>query len=152
MKKRPAGPTVVAIYMFRPEELQLLLTGIVDSPSTRSSLYSVKTFEELRAGATYEDYTPSSTVIEWFWSIVLQTFTNEQRRKLLWFVTASDRIPLGGLKELTFCVQRNGGDADRLPTALTCFGRLLLPEYRSREKLMEMLSMAIEESEGFGLI
>lgn len=39
--------------------------------------------------------------------------TSEQRRKLLFFVTASDRVPVGGLKELTFVVQRNGPDSDR---------------------------------------
>jgi ubiquitin-protein ligase E3 A len=37
----------------------------------------------------------------------------DQKRKLLLFVTASDRVPVGGLKELTFYVQRNGPDSDR---------------------------------------
>ena len=49
------------------------------------------------------------------------------------FVTASDRVPLKSLGNLTFVIQRNGPDTDRLPTALTCFGRLLLPEYSTKE-------------------
>jgi hypothetical protein len=74
------------------------------------------------------------------------------KQKLLVFVTSSDRIPLNGLKSLTFVIQRNGPDSDRLPTALTCFGRLLLPEYSSEEKLKDRLTAAIENASGFGLV
>lgn len=38
----------------------------------------------------------------------------------------------------------------RLPTSSTCFGRLLLPEYSSRDKMEERLCLAIENSQGFG--
>ncbi|CDH57609.1 probable e3 ubiquitin-protein ligase hectd2-like [Lichtheimia corymbifera JMRC:FSU:9682] len=109
--------------------------------------------KELQDVADYDDgYNPDHLVIRWFWSIVHNDMTSEQRRKLLFFVTASDRVPVGGLKELTFVVQRNGPDSDRLPTALTCFSRLLLPEYDSREKLRERLITAIENAKGFGLV
>ena len=74
------------------------------------------------------------------------------KRMLLEFVTASDRVPLKGLASLTFVIQRNGPDTDRLPSALTCFGRLLLPEYSSKEKLRERLATAIENAKGFGLV
>ena len=67
-------------------------------------------------------------------------------------MTASDRIPLRGFKALTFVVQQNGRDSNRLPTALTCFGRLLLPEYESAEKLKDRLLTAIQNANGFGLI
>ena len=80
------------------------------------------------------------------------SFSLELKRKLLIFVTASDRIPLNGLKSLTFVIQRNGPDSDRLPTALTCFGRLLLPEYATEEKLRSRLITAIENAAGFGLV
>lgn len=40
----------------------------------------------------------------------------------------------------------------RLPTAHTCFNHLLLPEYSSRDKLEQRLLIAIEQSEGFGLL
>ena len=39
----------------------------------------------------------------------------------------------------------------RLPTSLTCFGRLLLPEYSSREALEEKLDKALENAKGFGV-
>jgi ubiquitin-protein ligase E3 A len=76
----------------------------------------------------------------------------EHQRMLLEFVTASDRVPLKGLDTLQFVIQRNGPDTDRLPTALTCFGRLLLPEYSSSEKLQNRLITAIENARGFGLV
>jgi hypothetical protein len=39
----------------------------------------------------------------------------------------------------------------RLPTAMTCFSRLLLPEYSDQQKLADRLMKALENSKGFGL-
>ena len=47
--------------------------------------------------------------------------------------------------------QRDGPDSNRLPTSHTCFNSLLLPSYRSKEKLADRLKLAILNSEGFGL-
>ncbi|KAJ2975631.1 hypothetical protein NUW58_g8301 [Xylaria curta] len=80
-------------------------------------------------------------------------FDDRMRRKLLEFVTSSDRLPVGGAGSIQFVIQKNGeedGEAARLPTAYTCYGHLLLPEYRDREVLRERLSMAVENAEGFG--
>lgn len=38
----------------------------------------------------------------------------------------------------------------RIPTSMTCFGKLLLPEYSSFEKLKRKLEIALENSQGFG--
>jgi ubiquitin-protein ligase E3 A len=76
----------------------------------------------------------------------------DYKKLLLEFVTASDRVPLKGLASLVFVIQRNGPDTDRLPSALTCFGRFLLPEYSSKSKLKERLTTAIENAKGFGLV
>jgi hypothetical protein len=54
---------------------------------------------------------------------------------------------------MMFIVQRNGEEDDpagRLPTSYTCYGTLLLPEYRDREMLRERLGMALENAQGFG--
>ncbi|ORX56236.1 hypothetical protein DM01DRAFT_1303664 [Hesseltinella vesiculosa] len=108
---------------------------------------------ELERITEYDDgYFDEHPVIRHFWSVVHNDFTREQKHKLLLFVTASDRIPVGGLKELTFVIQRNGPDSDRLPTALTCFSRLLLPEYSSKDKLRDRITTSIENSKGFGLV
>ncbi|KAI9092800.1 hypothetical protein DFS34DRAFT_596368 [Phlyctochytrium arcticum] len=134
----------LALKMCRSTELKHLLIGT--TPTTVS-------FQALEKAACYDDgYSESHPVIEWFWSIVHDQFDICTKRKLLEFVTASDRVPVGGWGGVTFVIQRNGPDTDRLPTALTCFGRLLLPEYASREKLHDRLLTAIENAKGFGLV
>lgn len=47
---------------------------------------------------------------------------------------------------------RGGGEADRLPTAHTCFNHMLLPTYTGKEALRQRLEMALENAEGFGLM
>jgi len=87
-----------------------------------------------------------------FWSIV-KRYDDRMKRRLLEFVTASDRVPVGGLKNLQFVVQRNGaqeGHGGHLPTAYTCYGTLLLPEYQSKDIMRERLAMALENAQGFG--
>ena len=71
-------------------------------------------------------------------------------RRLLEFVTASDRLPVGGEDRVAFVVQRYGSDEQRLPGSMTCFGRLLLPEYSTKEVMKEKLEQAIEHAKGFG--
>jgi HECT-domain (ubiquitin-transferase) len=48
-------------------------------------------------------------------------------------------------------IQRDGPDSDKLPTSHTCFNTLLLPEYASRDKMLNRLKLAIMNAEGFGL-
>ena len=86
-----------------------------------------------------------------FWEIV-HGFTEEQKKRLLFFTTGSDRVPIGGLSKLQFVIAKNGGDSDRLPTSHTCYNVLLLCEYSSKEKLKERLLTAISNAEGFGMI
>lgn len=116
-------------------------------------------------------YSAEHGIVKDFWHIV-HRFPPTQLRQLLEFVTASDRIPVNGVRTILFVIQKNGvGDevsltiafdafldlglpltfVKRLPTSLTCFGRLLLPEYSSRQKLKEKLCAAIENSKGFGV-
>ena len=105
---------------------------------------------ELEQFVSYEGYESSDSLIRMFWNVI-RSFTKEEQRLFLQFVTASDRIPLNGLKGLGIVIQKNGGDSDRLPTALTCFSRLLLPEYSSEAKIKDKLTVAINNGQGFGL-
>lgn len=93
---------------------------------------------------------PTHRLIKDFWAIV-KAFSPERKRQLLEFVTASDRVPVNGVGSLMFVIQRNGPDSDRVPTSLTCFGRLLLPEYSSKKKLSTKLKLALENGKGFGV-
>ena len=61
------------------------------------------------------------------------------------------RAPIGGLGALKCIIQRDGTDSNKLPTSHTCFNTLLLPEYGSKEKMSDMLRLAVMNSEGFGL-
>ncbi len=127
--------------LLRPEELELLICG---SPSLD--------FEELERHTTYESgYSKDHSLIKDFWDIV-HHMTLEQKKKLLFFSTGSDRAPVEGLKALGLVIARHGGDSDRLPSAHTCFNHLLLPEYSSKNKLRDRLLAAIDNAEGFGML
>ncbi|KAJ1728971.1 hypothetical protein LPJ61_003753 [Coemansia biformis] len=129
------------VRFMRPQELELLVCGCSDLD-----------FGALERSTIYDGgYTRSSAVIRHFWEVVAG-FTDELKRKLLFFATSSDRVPIGGLSKLHFVIAKNGGDSDRLPTSHTCFNVLLLPEYATMEKLRERLLTAIHNSEGFGMI
>lgn len=107
---------------------------------------------ELKRAARYVGWDASHRTVRDFWSVV-RRYDDGMRRKLLEFVTASDRVPVGGMRNIQFVVQRNGeeeGDGGHLPTAYTCYGTLLLPEYRDKEALAERLRMALENAQGFG--
>eukprot|EP00727_Mastigamoeba_balamuthi_P014729 m51a1_g9882 hypothetical protein (1016) ;mRNA; f:13847-18173 len=130
------------LHMFRPEELENLICG---EPSDDIDI------EALRKATVYEGaYHAEHPTIKMFWE-VLGGFTPEQKRKFLFFTTASDRIPVGGLQAMRLIVQRAGPDTDHLPTAMTCFNCLLLPDYSSKEKMANRLVTAIHNCEGFGL-
>ncbi|KAI8984062.1 hypothetical protein BDF20DRAFT_833600 [Mycotypha africana] len=137
-----------ALCLLTADELEMVACGLRQGPDAISL-----NMAELESVTEYDDgYSADHPTIRQFWSIVHHNLTHEQKKQLLLFVTASDRVPVGGLKELTFYIQRNGPDSDRLPTALTCFSRLLLPEYATKQKLRERLITAIENTQGFGLV
>ena len=87
----------------------------------------------------------------YFWEVI-DTFNIQEKKQFLTFTTGSDRAPIGGLGKLLFTVSRNGPDSDRLPSAHTCFNVLLLNEYSCMEKLKRLLTISIQNYEGFGLI
>ncbi|EAW11319.1 HECT domain protein [Aspergillus clavatus NRRL 1] len=129
-----------ALSIFTPEAFKTVVEGIQEID-----------IKELERHARYEGgFGPSHPTIRGFWSIV-RGYSAEKRARLLEFVTASDRVPVNGIASIMFVIQKNGvGDA-RLPTSLTCFGRLLLPEYSSKKVLEEKLDKALENARGFGV-
>jgi len=84
--------------------------------------------------------------------VIVHSLDEDNKRKLLFFVTGSDRAPIKGLANLRFVISKNGSHSDRLPSAHTCFNHLLLPEYENKEKLKDRLLIAINNSQGFGLM
>lgn len=134
-----------ALSLFRPEEIELLIRGS-DEPLDIASLRVVSICENWgvpNAGDT-------EPVVGWFWES-FQTAKLADQRKLLSFITGSDRIPAMGATNLVIKISCLGDDSMRFPVARTCFNMLSLWRYSSREKLESMLWRAVHESEGFGL-
>lgn len=136
-----------ALSLFRPEEIELLVRGS-DEPLD---------IDALRISAEYENWGHKNTkpdrtepTLMWFWESFERATPREQRR-LLAFITGSDRIPAMGAASLTIRISCLGDDVGRYPTARTCFNSLQLWKYRSQERLEKFLWDAVHESEGFGL-
>ncbi|KAI3532448.1 HECT-domain-containing protein [Colletotrichum filicis] len=128
--------------------------GLLTPPLLQSLVEGVQEIDisELRRYTRYVGWDATYRGVRDFWSIV-KRYDEKMKRRLLEFVTASDRVPVGGMKNMQFVVQRNGeeeGEGGHLPTAYTCYGTLLLPEYKDKDVLRERLSMALENAQGFG--
>ncbi|CAK7222940.1 hypothetical protein SCUCBS95973_005006 [Sporothrix curviconia] len=130
-----------SLRLLTPALLQSLLEGEQDID-----------MDELQQYTRYVGWDTSHKTVRDFWAIVSE-YGDPMKRKLLEFVTASDRMPVGGAKTMQFVLQRNGEEGavgGHLPTAYTCYGIMLLPEYPNRQVLKERLAMALENSKGFG--
>ena len=123
------------------EELELIICGT-----------QILDFKELKNACLYEDgFTKDSETIKYFWEILLE-FNEEQKKKFLFFVTGCDRAPIDGLGSLQITISNGGTDLNQLPSAHTCFNNLILPDYKNKEILKKKIYIAINYSEGFGLI
>lgn len=130
-----------AIQLFRPEEVEQLICGSPDLD-----------FNALEQITQYEGgFHAKSRIIRWFWETV-HAYEDKDKKRLLFFATGSDRVPIGGLGHLSFTIAKNGPDSMRLPTSHTCYNTLMLCAYSSKERLQERLMTAIGNAEGFGLM
>lgn len=134
-----------ALSLFRPEEIELLIRGS-DEPLDVASLRVVSTCENWGVPNAAD----TEPVVGWFWESFQKAKVADQR-KLLSFITGSDRIPAMGATNLVIKISCLGEDSMRFPVARTCFNMLSLWRYSSRKKLESMLWRAVHESEGFGL-
>lgn len=114
-------------------------------------------------------------VVKWFWEVA-DELSEKDKKRLLFFATGSDRVPLRGLGSLRFVLHRMQTTPDHLPVvrgppprtrpaptppltappaapqAHTCYNIVELPEYRSKDELRERLMKALDYAEtGFGL-
>jgi hypothetical protein len=129
-----------AYGLLEPAEMDVLVSG-----------KEVMDWGALQRAAAYADgYAPGSLAVRWFWEIFSE-FSDAQRRMFLKFATCTDRSPMGGLGNVRLVIQR-GADPDRLPVAHTCFNTLTLPDYRTKTVMTERLLLAIEHTEGFGIV
>ncbi|KAI2473373.1 hypothetical protein F4781DRAFT_380129 [Annulohypoxylon bovei var. microspora] len=134
-----------ALTLFRPEEIELLVRGS-DEPLDITSLRGVAVY----TGWPKNINPRREPIVQWFWDTFEGASPADQRR-LLSFITSSDRIPAMGATSLVIRINLLGEDEGRFPSARTCFNILSLYRYASRARLEQCLWRAVNESEGFGL-
>eukprot|EP00794_Sanderia_malayensis_P005513 gene5513-6198_t len=130
-----------ALILLRPEEVEMLVCGNPD--------FDISALQQV---TIYDGYTKHDPVVRRFWEVVTG-FNLSLKKKMLLFTTGSDRVPVGGMSEMQFKITRMAGvNTDQmLPMAHTCFNQLILPPYKSKKTLNKKLTIAISNSEGFGI-
>ncbi|KAI6089032.1 hypothetical protein F4821DRAFT_276585 [Hypoxylon rubiginosum] len=134
-----------ALTLFRPEEIELLIRGS-DEPLDITALRGVAIYTGWSRGVNPE----REPTVQWFWD-TFQRASPVGQRRLLSFITGSDRIPAMGAASLVIRINLIGDDEGRFPSARTCFNVLSLYRCASRARLEDSLWRAVNESEGFGL-
>ncbi|KAG1693590.1 hypothetical protein DVH05_023354 [Phytophthora capsici] len=147
------------LAVFDYQELELLVCGmpsidVVDWESHTDVRY-------MRADHGFNKPAASEVqVVKWFWNAV-RAFSQEERARLLQFVTGTSRVPAEGFRALLSNdgrVRRFGlqlvtigtPPAGLYPKSHTCFNRLDLPVYRSYQELVTYLTLVINmEITGF---
>ncbi|KAF1803048.1 hypothetical protein V8B55DRAFT_1502034 [Mucor lusitanicus] len=132
------------INVFDERELELLIGGIAEID-----------VDDWKKHTDYRGYTEQDDVIQWFWQCI-RTWDSEKKSRLLQFTTGTSRIPVNGFKDLQgsdgprrFTIEK-AGEVTQLPKAHTCFNRIDMPPYKTYESLVAKLTMAVEETVGFG--
>ena len=131
------------LRMFNSAELQVLISGAPVPIDVK----------DLKEHTSYlGGYSENHHVIKTFWTVV-EKFTDEQRKKLLKFVTSCSKPPMLGFKDLDppFTITSGGKDLSRLPTASTCMNLLKLPEFKDEKMMAEKLTYSLEAEAGFEL-
>lgn len=136
------------LSMFNQTELQTLVSGdsgdIDVSDLRRNTLY----------GGVYVigDDNEEHPTVKLFWE-VMENLPNEDRQKVLRFVTSTPRAPLLGFSHLNprFTIRDSSVDQDRLPSTSTCVNLLKLPRYSCAGTLRDKLLYAVNSGAGFDL-
>jgi len=136
------------LSMFNQAELQTLVSGEnadIDVEDLRRNTH---------CGGVYAvgDDNQEHPTIQMFWQ-VMHEMSNEERRKVVRFVTSTPRAPLLGFSHLNprFSIRDSGEEEDRLPSTSTCVNLLKLPQYSSVELLRSKLLYAVNSGAGFDL-
>lgn len=132
------------LQYFDEAELEMILCGVQNID-----------IQDWEKNTVLKNYQKNSKQIVWFWRLV-EELNNDDRSKLLSFVTGTCRLPHGGFSELIgsngpqkFVIEKVGKE-NQLPRSHTCFNRLDLPPYKNYDQLKEKILYAIRETRGFG--
>jgi len=155
------------------EQLEALKSGLFELvPSSFLSIFDSRELELVLCGLAsidvddwqrntkYGHLTADTELVTWFWSIV-RSMDDVNRARLLQFCTGTSRVPVAGFKNLRGATNKDSnsvrpfslvlveGPPSLFPKAHTCFNRLDIPIYESREQFAEKLHFAINETMGF---
>lgn len=134
-------PCRAPVYrLLDPAELSVLVSG-----------ENVMDWASLKKNVEYQNgYLVDSIAIVWFWEIFAEMKNNE-KKLFLKFVTGTDKAPLGGLGNVKLIIQKSD-EIDKLPMAHTCFNIFCLPDYKTKDVMEKKIKIAIQYTEGFGII
>lgn len=141
------------LSVFDFQELELLLCGLpeIDVQDWQANTDYTGDFE--RKGSNHK-------VVKWFWEVVGNDFTDEQRARLLQFTTGTSGVPASGFSSLQgsdgnirkFTINSISKSVSIFPRAHTCFNRIDLPLYDNKKELKKFLNIAIQmEATGFDI-
>ncbi|EKM55866.1 uncharacterized protein PHACADRAFT_256774 [Phanerochaete carnosa HHB-10118-sp] len=132
------------VNVFDERELELLIGGMSEID-----------VDDWAKFTDYRGYEVNDEVVQWFWKCV-RSWPPERKSRLLQFATGTSRIPVNGFKDLQgsdgprrFTIEKSG-DPSQLPKSHTCFNRIDLPPYKDYATLEQKLTLAVEETVGFG--
>ncbi|GEQ68722.1 hypothetical protein JCM33374_g2390 [Metschnikowia sp. JCM 33374] len=132
------------VNVFDERELELLIGGLAEID-----------VDDWKKHTDYRGYQESDQVVQWFWRCIKE-WDSEQKARLLQFTTGTSRIPVNGFKDLQgsdgprrFTIEK-AGEPQQLPKSHTCFNRVDLPPYTNYEAMKQKLTLAVEETVGFG--
>jgi len=131
------------LTVFDFQELELLMCGL-------PKINVANWMENTDYLGQYEGMGTNHKVCEWFWDVVSE-YDEEMKARLLQFVTGTSGVPADGFG----CLQGNDGnirlftiqgvtlDTCVYPRSHTCFNRIDLPLYETRDELAEKLKIAV---------
>uniref|UniRef100_H3CY63 HECT domain-containing protein n=1 Tax=Tetraodon nigroviridis TaxID=99883 RepID=H3CY63_TETNG len=115
-------------------------------------IHTVVRFEQ---NTVYEEpYDANHPNIVTFWE-AFDRLSAEEKKHFLWFLTGSERVPLGGMKSIKMAVATLANATElALPESLTCYHLLMLPVYDSDSPdsislMQSRLLQAIYNKSGF---
>ena len=143
-------PVFLSVFDYR--ELELLICGL---PNINVNDWRDHTHYR----GAYASKGARHKVIQWFWE-TLESASQEQRARFLQFCTGTSRVPVQGFAALQgndgnikpFTIESIKLTESVFPKAHTCFNRIELPLYKSREQLIKYITTTIQmDVTGFGI-
>ena len=138
------SPAFLATWL-SPKEMGVLISGPTEIDVAEWKKHTQYHGEYIEAA--------DSQVKMWFWQYIEQDTDEAEKRQLLRFITGKSGAPPTGFRSMQprFTVSGTSTGGDFLPVAHTCSHEIELPEYDSKEVLVEKVRMAIASTSRFDI-